>query len=145
MTKTTPESPSETVRSKRALLRRAKGSEREFARWLQTHDGPDHKYDHLTTSTGRIGQLTGLQADTVSRSFLGENKQVKVPATLAKWWQLICTKSDEWGKSPILHWEPSNGSLYKVNGRPLPHMYIIDRDRLEELLRKEKIADGEAT
>lgn len=142
MTKTTPEPNAESVRSKKSLLRRAKRSERENARWLQTHDGPDHRYDNLTTSTGRIGHLTGLQADSVSRSYLSENKNVKVPATLAKWWQQIASKAIEWGKNPIITWEPSNGADYRVAGKPLPHLHIITPERHRELLEKERYADA---
>lgn len=141
MAKTTPDSPPEAVRSKKSLLRRAKRSEREASRWLQVHDGPDPRYRNLTTSTGRIGHLTGLQADSVSKSYLDEHKNVKVPATLAKWWQQICSKAIEWGKNPILTWEPSNAADYRVAGKPLPDLHVITADRHAELLDKERFAD----
>lgn len=73
---------------------------------------------------------------------MDEHKNVKVPATLAKWWQQICSKAIEWQKEPILTWDPPNGSDYKVAGKPLPTMHIITEDRHAELLRKERLLDG---
>lgn len=139
----TNEEVEKSVKDKRALLRRSKRSEREFARWLQLHDGPDHAYDRLTTSTGRIGHINQMRADTVSLHWLGENKNEKLPAGLAKYWQLICDKSIEWRKSPILHWEPSNAADYLVAGKRLPDLYIVSGDRLAELLAKEKAYDSD--
>ena len=134
---------SESRKAKLALLRRAKNSEREFARWMVAHDGPDPKYRHLTSSTGRIGQVTGLRADTLSRTFLGEEKNMKLNATLAGYWQLINEKAIEFRKSPILHWSPSNAASYKVSGKPLPDLYIIDRTTLQYLLDcRRRVEDG---
>lgn len=86
--------------------------------------------------------MTGLQADSVSAHYLAECKNVKTPATLAKWWQQICVKASEWGKDPILLWQPSNGDLYKVNGKRLPNMHIITEERHAELLLKEQAYDA---
>jgi len=124
----------ESRKAKLALLRRSKTSEREFARWMVAHDGADTRMKGLTTSTGRIGHITAIRADTLSASFLGENKNEKLNATIAKYWQLICDKAIEFGKSPILHMEPSNAKTYKVAGKPLPDLYVIDRSTLEYLL-----------
>lgn len=138
------DSPVEVLRAKRSLLRRAKNSERGFAKWLIEHDGPDPKYKHLTSSTGRIGHVTGLQADAVSIHYLAECKNVKVPATLAKWWQQIVVKGNDWHKDPILMWQPSNADEHRVYGKPLPDMHILTESRHAELLAKEKIADARA-
>lgn len=121
-------------KEKLALLRRSKTSEREFARWMVKHDGPDTRMRGLTTSTGRIGHVTGIRADTLSATFIGENKNARLNATLAKFWQLICEKGLEWVKHPVLHWEPSNAKDYPVNGKPLPDLYIIDGTTFEYLL-----------
>lgn len=132
----------EALRAKRSLLRRAKRSERDFAKWLIAHDGPDPRYKHMTTSTGRIGHINQIRADCLSMTYLGENKNEKVPKRLAEWWQLICEKAIEWGKEPVLRWEPPNGADYKVAGKPLPEMHIISAARHAELLRKEREHDG---
>lgn len=130
-------------KEKLALLRRSKTSEREFARWMVKHDGPDTRMRGLTTSTGRIGHVTGIRADTLSRSFIGENKDMKLSATLARFWKLINEKAAEFGKEPIIHWHPSNSYEHKVNGKPLPDLYIIRQDTLGELLRKARVYDEE--
>lgn len=132
----------ESVKAKRALLRRAKRSERDFARWLITNDAPDDRYRNLTSSTGRIGHINQMRADCLSLHFLGENKNEKLPATIGKYWALINEKALEWGKSAILHWEPSNGGDFRVAGKKLPDLYIITGDRLAELLAKEKAYDA---
>lgn len=134
----TSTAPAEVLRAKRSLLRRAKVSERDFAKWLMKYDGPDPRYAHLTSSTGRIGQISGLQADAVSEHYLAECKNVIVPTTLAKWWQQICDKAVQWGKDPILMWEPPNGADFKVAGKPLPDMHIITAARHAELLDYER-------
>lgn len=140
--KPTSTESAEVLRAKRALLRRAKVSERDFAKWLIKHDGPDPKYRGLTTSTGRIGHITNIRADCLSMSYLGENKNAKLPAGIAGFWQLINEKAIEWGKDPILRWEPSNASDYKVAGKPLPDLHIITESRHSELLRKEQLYDA---
>ena len=61
----------------RQILNRAKGSERENARYLQQVDEPDQgTLGKLATSTGRVGHLKTLQFDTVSKHYVGENKYV---------------------------------------------------------------------
>jgi len=83
-----------------------------------------------------------LQFDVISKTYAAENKQVKVPATLFKWWKQITTIAASQGKDALLRIEPTN---MKVDGRkdPAPELHIITADRHAELLRKEKIADGE--
>lgn len=144
-TKPSEKSTDESRRAKLALLRRSKTSEREFARWMVKHDGADTRMSGLTTSTGRIGHVTNIRADTLSKTFLGENKNERLNAKLARYWQLICEKSIEWGKSPILHLEPPNAKDYPVARKPLPDLYILDRTTLEYLLackRRVEESDG---
>jgi hypothetical protein len=132
---------SESYREKHRILRRSKDSERKFAKWLVEHDGPDPRlHGTLTTSTGRVGHITNIRADCLSRSFLGENKNVILPATLGKWWQLICEKAIEWHKDPVLHWEPPNKDKFPVAGRPLPDLYILNESRYARLLECERKA-----
>lgn len=75
--------------------------------------------------------------------YLAEVKNVKMNATIAGWWQQICEKAIEWGKDPILMWEASNASEYKVRGKNLPVLHIITAERHEELLRKERQYDAQ--
>lgn len=89
-------------------LRRSKQSERDAAKWLLEHDGPDPKWSHITSSTGRVGFITGLQFDAVSINYVLENKQVKVPARLFKWWLQINQIAVDRGKDALLRLEPTN-------------------------------------
>jgi len=128
----------ERTKSKRALLRRSKTAEREFARWLTERDGRDERLKGLTSSTGRIGHVTGIQADILSKSYLGEAKNEKFPLKWLRYWHKIVQKATEWGKDPILMILPPNRA--EVDPR-LPALHIITPDRHEELLRKEKAYD----
>jgi hypothetical protein len=125
-------------RSQQSILRRSKRSERDLAKWQQEHDGPDPKYKHLTTSTGRIGHITQLEADTLSKHYLGENKNEIVPKKWLLYWQKINSHAVEWGKDALLRFEPSNRD--DVDHR-LPDMHIITPSRHAELLRKERWYD----
>lgn len=138
LTEKVVESSPEQKKSKQALLRRSKTAEREFARWLTTEDGFDPRYRNLTTSTGRIGQITGIQADILSVHYIGEAKNEKFPLKWLRYWHKIVSKGTEWKKDPILLILPPNRG--EVDPR-LPALHIITPERHAELLRKEKYYD----
>lgn len=155
----------EVSRARKSLLRRAKTAEREFARWVIQHDGPDPRYQGLTTSTGRVGHVTALQFDILTKSYAGEAKNAKLPTGLARaWadvnsrsfagevimplsvsvariWQQIAQVGLEWRKEPLLLWKPSNADKFKVAGKPLPDLHVIRESRHTELLLKEQWAE----
>ena len=121
-------------------LRRAKDSERRTAKWMQEHDGPDPRYmpgGLLVTSTGRVGHITGLQFDCLSRTYATENKHMKVPANLWKFWKQIVAVSAKQGKTPCLVLEPAMPET-RVDGTPIPVMHMISDSRHAELLRCER-------
>jgi hypothetical protein len=124
-------------------LRRAKDSERDAGRWAIKHDGPDPRFRPgagLVSTTGRVGHVTGLQFDTLSRTYAGENKHEKVPATWWKYWVQVCTKAVEHGKQPWLRVDPTNDDDVTVNGRPVPIIHMITEERHAELLAYERAA-----
>jgi hypothetical protein len=123
----------------RRLIRRSKKGERDLGRWLQLHDEPDSRFTHLTSSTGRVGHLTGLRFDVLSKSYTAEQKNVKLNAQFLNWWLLICDTAADWGKEPLLHIQPSN--VPAPPRKSIPDMHIITANRHAELLAKEKIAD----
>lgn len=130
-------------------LRRAKDSERRAAKWMIEHDGPDPRYPPgslLVTSTGRVGHVTGLQFDILSRTYAGENKHTKVPAGLWKFWKQIVSVAAKQGKEPCIILEPAMPET-RVDGTPIPVMHMISERRHGELLRAERalIAIQEAT
>lgn len=124
-------------------LRRAKDSERRMGKWFLEHDGPD---PHLkpgggvVTTTGRVGHITGLQFDILSRHYAGENKNEKVPATWWQYWLKVVAKAIEMGKTPVLRVEPTNDLTQTVLGRKVPNLHMISEERHAELLGYERAA-----
>lgn len=122
-------------------LRRSKDAERRMGKWLLANDGADPRLRPgmgTVTSTGRVGHITALRFDTLSRSYAGESKQVIVPSKLWKWWILINQVAFENGKLPLIRIEPTNQSPTHVNGKPIPYLHILTEERHAELLRAER-------
>lgn len=123
-------------------IKRSKQSERDLGHWLLKHDGlTDPKWLGIASSTGRVGHLTGLQFDCISDHYTAENKQVKMPATMLKWWIQITQIAATHGKDALLRIEPTND--VKIMGAPkkISSLHIITEERHAELLRKEKEYD----
>lgn len=122
-------------------LRRAKDSERRTAKWMQEHDGPDpdHKPGEsmLVTSTGRVGHLTHLQFDALSRTYATENKNVKVPMNFWRWWVQVVNVAHKYGKTPCLVIDPAVDQK-RTDGTPIPGMHVISPERHAELLKAER-------
>ena len=115
-------------------LRRSKESERDLGKWLLSHNGSDPNFKHIASSTGRVGQITDLQFDVISRTYAGENKQVKVPKKLLGWWVQIIEIASRHNKVPLLRIVPSNEGKFQ-------EMHIITRERHEQLLDMEQRYD----
>lgn len=144
----TPVKPRETTDQKK-LRRRSKNSEREIARQMLQVDGPDPAFEKITSSTGRVGHITGMRIDAISLTYVTENKNRKLPLWLIKAWVLINQKSHDYNKNALLHVEPPNMPKEIVasgNTIKLDTMAIITQKRHEELIREEKVlrALGEA-
>ena len=123
----------------RRIARRAKESERTLGRWLLLHDGPDPRMKGIASSTGRVGHITQLQFDVVSRTYAAENKNMKVPARLWLFWCKIIDVATGQGKEPMLRIEPTNAPLGLR--KRYPSLHIITEDRHAELLEKERAYD----
>ena len=116
-------------------LRRSKQSERDLGHWLLEHDGRDPHFRHIASSTGRVGQITDLQFDVVSRTYAAENKQVKTPKKLLGWWDQIILVAAKHSKEPMLRIEPTNDGRHQ-------ELHIITKERHEALLDMERARDG---
>lgn len=119
-------------------LNRSKASERALGDHLIKNDGPDPSLlpgGGIVSSRGRVGHITGLQFDVLSRSYAAENKQVVMPAILYRWWVQICQVAKGQGKHPILRWEPSN----EDKPRDVQPMIIITQARHADLLAYERL------
>lgn len=128
--------------SQQTLQRRAKRSERGIAKRMLEADGADPAYKNVTTTTGRVGHITGMRIDAISRSYVTENKNRKMPTWLINAWILINQRGKSFNKNVLLHIEPPNmpknfpidGSLEKLDT-----MAVITQTRHEELIKNERL------
>lgn len=125
-----------TLSDAQRRLRRSKEVERDVGRWLLQHDGPDPLMVGIASSTGRVGHITGMQIDVLSKTYATEVKNIKMPIKFLAFWDKIVARAVERGKEPLLVVEPSN--LQVGMRKHVPRLHIISEDRHEELLRKEK-------
>ena len=136
----TKDKPRGTTEARR-LRRRAKDSERGIARRMLNVDGPDPAFKNIASSTGRIGHISGIRVDAVSKSYVTENKNRKVPTWMVDAWLLINQRAHDFNKNALLHVEPPNAPRdFLLNGQTikLDTMAIITQTRHEELIRNEK-------
>jgi len=125
----------------RKLRRRAKDSERGIAKRMSAVDGPDPAFAKIASSTGRIGHISGIRVDAVSRNYVTENKNRKMPTWAISAWVLINQRARDFDKHALLHIDPPNMPRdYVINGVrvKLDTMAIITQTRHEELIRREK-------
>lgn len=128
----------------RKIRRRAKDSERNVARRMLEADGPDPNFAKIASSTGRIGHITGIRVDAVSKNYFTENKNRKVPSWMTAAWLLINQRARDFDKHALLHVEPPNMVKdYLLNGvkYKLDTMAIVTQPRHEELIRTERAFD----
>jgi hypothetical protein len=127
--------------SQRNLGERAKRSERSIARNMLAADGPDPGFKHIASSTGRVGHITALQFDAVSRSYVTENKNRVMPTWLIKAWLQINQRAVDFDKDAFLHIDPPNmPKTFPINGKnmPLSTMAIISETRHEYLVNRDR-------
>ena len=117
-------------------IRRSKDAERREGHWFLDFDGPDPKWKNIASSAGRVGHVTQLQFDTVSKNYCVEVKNVKVPAKLWKFWMQIVNVAAQHGKEPVLAIVPTNEALGLR--KKYPAMHIITDTRHAVLLEAER-------
>lgn len=125
----------------RRLRRRAKDSERGIAKRMVAADGPDPSFANVASSTGRVGHISGLRIDAVSRTYVTENKNRKMPTWLIDAWLLLHQRGDDFGKNILLHVDPPNmPKEYISQGtkKKMDTMAILKQSRHESLIMKEK-------
>lgn len=133
------------TQSQRAIIRRSKVSERDIGKRMLAADGIDPQFEHIQTSTGRVGHLTHLQFDTVSTNYRIENKNRRIPTWMIKAWVQILQISKTHGKEALLHLEPPNlPKTFVLNGEThkTDTIAMIRQDRHEDLIAMEKQVDA---
>jgi len=124
----------------RRLRRRAKDSERNIAKRMVAADGADENYRNIASSSGRVGFITGMRFDAVSKTYIIENKNRKIPTWMSVAWILLTQRGYDLNKNILLHVEPPNiAREVLVNGmkHKVDTMAIIPQGRHEELIRTE--------
>lgn len=119
-------------------IKRSKQSERDLGKWLLKNDGEDPKWRHITSSTGRVGFVTGLQFDVVSKTYAAENKQQKLPQKWLQVWLQILDIALRHDKEALLVIEPTN--LPVGSRKIIPKWHVITQERHEYLLECERKA-----
>jgi hypothetical protein len=126
----------------RRLRRRAKDSERDIAKRMLVVDGADPNFRNIASSTGRIGHITGMRIDAISKHYVTENKNRKMPTWLITAWVLINQRAVDFSKNALLHIDPPNmPKTFVIQGgnRKLDTMAIITQERHEELIKNERV------
>lgn len=129
------------VTPQKRRLRKAKQAERDSGKWLLEHDGEDHKWSGVASSTGRVGHITQLMFDVISKHYAGEVKNIIVPAKLFGFWVKIVSVAAQHGKDPVLIIVPNNEQKLVGFPKKVPALHIITEERHAELLEKERAYD----
>jgi len=128
--------------SQAALQRRSKRSERSIARSMLDADGPDPNFKGIASSTGRVGHITELRFDGVSRRYATENKNRKMQKWLIDAWILINQKAIEYHKFALLRLDPPNmPKTFPMNGKneKLSTLAVITEDHHEYLVVRNRM------
>lgn len=132
------------TQAQKSIMRRSKNAERTAATRMVAADGRDPQYDKIATSTGRVGHITNLQFDAISKTYVTEVKNRQLPGWLIKAWIQIQQRSLDFHKNALLYLEPPNAPkefvLHTVKHKS-DAMAVIRQDRHEELISKEKLVE----
>lgn len=131
--------------SQRSLQRRSKKSERNIAARMTAVDGVDPQYEKITTSTGRVGHITNIRVDAISKHYVTENKNRGLPSWLINAWVLINQRAEDFDKYSLLHLDPPNmPKEFPINGtlHKLDTMAVITQTRHEQLITESKRLDA---
>lgn len=127
--------------SQRSLHRRAKNSERDGARRLQEIDGPDPLFKNIASSTGRVGHITNMRIDSVSKTYVQENKNRVLPKWILDAWLLLNQRGISFNKNIVLRLDPPNmPKTFIAEGltRKLEALAVLTQSRHEELIKIEQ-------
>jgi hypothetical protein len=135
-----PPKPKATL-TQRGIMSRSKRTERKAARRMVEIDGPDPNFQKIASSTGRVGHITNLQFDAVSKNYATEIKNRKIPTWMVKAWIQIQQRAIDFNKNALLYMEPPNmPKTFPLNGQnhKSSDLVIITQARHEELILAEK-------
>lgn len=129
-------------KEQKSIIRRSKNAERTAASRMVAIDGRDPQYDKIATSTGRVGHITNMQFDAISKTYVTEVKNRQLPGWLVKAWIQIQQRAIDFNRNALLYLDPPNAPkefpLHAVKHKN-DAMAVIRQDRHEELIAKEKL------
>lgn len=130
--------------AQKSIMRRSKNTERTAASRMVAADGRDPQYDKIATSTGRVGHITNMQFDAISKTYVTEVKNRQLPGWLIKAWIQIQQRSIDFHKNALLYLEPPNAPkefVLHTEKHKNDAMAVIRQDRHEDLIQKEKLIE----
>ena len=132
--------------SQKGVIERSKRSERSIARKMQDVDGRDPEFSKISSPIGRVGHITNLRFDAVSRTYCTENKNRALPYWIIKAWILVSQRAADFNKHPLLHMDapnlpktvPLNGEQIKLDtmaiiGQTWHELLIVRSKKLEKI------------
>lgn len=129
-----------TGNSNLKVRRRWKKSERDIARSMVDIDGADPAYKGIASSTGKIGHITSMQADAISKTYVTEAKNRDLPVWIRDAWVQIQQRALDLNKNALLYIDPPTRTDFMINGtkHKSSALSIITKSRHDELILNEK-------
>jgi hypothetical protein len=130
----------ETAAAKRIRVR-SKNTERKIAKVMALGDGEDPTYKNVASKNGRVGFITGMRIDTVSKNYIVEAKNRVLPKWLLDAWILLQQRKVDFNKNILLYIEPPNlPKEFRINGvlQKTSSLHVITQERHLELIQKER-------
>lgn len=135
-----PVKPKATL-SQKSIEQRSKRSERAIARRMLEVDGINPEFSRIMSSTGRVGHITNLRIDAVSKNYVTENKNRVLPVWLIKAWILIQQRGHDFDKHALLHLDPPNmPKTVPLNGQQIKidTIAMLEQSWHEQLLIRDQ-------
>jgi hypothetical protein len=126
----------------RRIRQRSKGAERSISKVMAEADGEDPTFEKVASKNGRVGFINGMRIDAVSRSYVTEAKNRKLPTWLIKAWLQIQERGLSFQKHSLLYIQPPNMPAEFIFGESKiksEYLHIITQARHEQLILKEKV------
>jgi len=121
-----------------------KESERQLGDFILAHDDPHPSFSSAVSSRGRVGHITGLGFDGITKKFVWENKKrEKAPTWLIEPIVQVLEKASANGLDGILSLDIQQElKENKLSMKRLPRLFILTDQTLAMLLDLAREIDG---
>jgi len=135
--------------AKSTLRKYWKDSERDLGTFMLNHDEPDPKFAPALSSRGRIGHITGLEMDTVTMNWVGENKQVEsMPKWLIKAILKIMQRAKDYDRFPLLRLDITQElsghdrrKMFNPKDKPVEQLSQVEQRLVNNDMRLKRLPD----